>query len=181
MVEALLSNEGPERLDPIRAALRLDPEKFSEGVFSWRGFLYYKWSLEEFWPRIVKVLRDIKVIRPVGKIDSEQAQFLNEIKRSLILGVKASSEDVRRVLAVYDNAYAQLTERQDPKVFREFLLDAPSLFVELGEKIGLMSHVASFWQYRFPEGAPRAADVDELVTMFQDFTQSFGMPLKYAA
>jgi hypothetical protein len=181
MVEALLSNEGPERLDPIRAALRLEPDRFSEGVFSWRGFLYYKWCLQEFWPRIVKVLRDIKVIRPIGKMDAEQSKFLADIKRSLILGVKASSEEVRKVLAVYDNAYAQLIERQDPKVFREFLLDAPELFVELGEKIGLMSHVASFWQYRFPEGAPRTADVEELVTIFQDFTQSFGAQLKHAA
>jgi len=181
MVEALLSNEGPERLDPIRLALKLDPEEFTEGVFSWRGFLYYKWCLQEVWPRIIQVLRDIKAIHTLGKADSQQQRFISDIKRALILGVKTSTEEVRRILSVYDNAYAQLIEHQDPSVFREFLLDAPTLFVELGEKIGLMSHVVSFWQYRFPEGAPRAADADELVAIFLDFTQSFGVAVKAAA
>ena len=43
--------------------------------------------------------------------------------------------------------------------FREFLLGAPALFLEIGEKMGAMSHVTSFWQYRFPAGAPRTVDM----------------------
>jgi hypothetical protein len=81
---------------------------------------------------------------------------------------------VRKVIAVYDEAYASLIERQDPKLFREFLLSAPALFLEIGEKMGAMSHVTSFWQYRFPEGKPANIDPDELTVIFQDFTRSFG-------
>ena len=175
IVSALLSSEVGEKLEPLRATLKLGPEEFVEGIFSWRGFLYYKWSLEEFWPNIIRVLRDIKTIRPMGQVDAEQAAYLANVKRGLIMGVKTSSEDVRRVLAVYDEAYSHLIERQDPKQFREFLLNAPSMFLELGEKIGLMTHITSFWQYRFPSVAPKAADVDELMMIFQDFAQSFGL------
>ncbi len=181
IVSALLSSEVGERLEPLRATLRLDPEEFVEGVFSWRGFLYYKWSLEEFWPNIIKVLRDIKTIRPLGRVDAEQAAYLTSVKQGLILGVKTSSEDVRRVLSVYDEAYSHLIERQDPKQFRDFLLNAPSMFLELGEKIGTMSHITSFWQYRFPTVAPKAADAEELMMIFQDFAQSFGLEVQTRA
>ena len=177
IVAALLSTEVGERLEPLRATLRLDADEFVTGVFSWRGFLYYKWSLEQFWPNLISVLRDIKAARPMGKMDADQAAFLAEVKRALTLGVKQSSDDVRRVLGIYDEAYAHLIERQDPKQFREFLLKAPSMFLELGEKIGLMSHVTSFWQYRFPAKAPKNADADELVMIFQDFAQSFGLDI----
>lgn len=181
IVSALLSTEVGERLEPLRATLKLDPSDFVTGVFSWRGFLYYKWSLEQFWPNLINVLRDIKAARPLGKIDSDQAVFLADVKRALALGVKQSSDDVRRVLAIYDEAYSHLIERQEPKQFREFLLKAPSMFLELGEKIGLMSHVTSFWQYRFPAKSPKSADAEELMMIFQDFAQSFGLDVSIKA
>ena len=181
IVAALLSNEVTERLEPLRMTLQLDPAEFVEGIFSWRGFLYYKWSLEQFWPNTIKALRDINTIRTVGKVNSEQVAYLAAARRALVIGVKGHSDDVRRLIDVYDSAYSQLVGKQDPKTFREFLLNAPSLFLEMGEKIGAMSHITSFWQYRFPDSGSKGADVDELMMIFQDFTQSFGLEVKVAA
>ncbi len=181
IVAALLSNEVTERLEPLRMTLQLDPAEFVEGIFSWRGFLYYKWSLEQFWPITVKVLQNIKTFAPVGKISPDQNAYLSAARRSIILGVKRHSEDVRRLISIYDSAYAHLVGQQDPKTFRAFLLNAPSLFLEMGEKIGAMPHMTSFWQYRFSGAAPRFADGEELVMIFQDFTQSFGVDVKLAA
>jgi hypothetical protein len=178
MVSALLANEISEVLDPLRMTLNLNPVEFSEGIFSWRGFLYYNWSLENLWPQLLTVLRDIKKIRPNGKIDSESAAHMAAVKQALMHGVKTNSSEVRRVLGVYDDAYSNLIDHKDPKKFREFLLSAPSLFVEIGEKIGAMSHVSSFWRYRFPEGTPRVADAEELITLFIDFAQSMGMSME---
>ena len=172
MVSALLSSEVNEKLEPLRATLNLNPEEFCEGVFSWRGFIYYKWSLGEFWPNLIKAL---KAIHPMGKVNFEQTAFLRASKEAIIRGARDNSNAVRKVIDVYDNAYASLIERQDPKTFREFLLSAPTLFLEIGEKMGAMSHVTSFWQYRFPPGAPKTADAEELTTIFQDFTRSFGL------
>ena len=41
--------------------------------------------------------------------------------------------------------------------------------------MGAMSHIVSFWQYRFPEAFPIAPDAEELVMIFQDFAQSMGL------
>jgi hypothetical protein len=171
MVAALLSNEVNEKLEPLRATLSLGPEEFSEGVFSWRGFIYYKWCLEEYWPSLIRALRDIKTIRPSGKMTSDEKILMEDSKSTILHGARDNSVEIRRIIAIYDSAYAGMIERQDPKLFREFLLGAPKLFLDIGDKMGGMSHITSFWNYRFPAGAPKTAEVDELIAIFQDFTK----------
>jgi len=47
--------------------------------------------------------------------------------------------------------------------------------------MGAMSHITSFWQYRFPVGAARNIDADELTAIFEDFTRSFRLDAQLAA
>jgi hypothetical protein len=181
MVTALLSNEVNEKLEPLRATLSLGPAEFSEGVFSWRGFIYYKWCLDEYWPNLIRALRGIKAIHPVGKINGEEKAFLEASKNIILRGAKANSMEIRNIIGIYDNAYAGLIDRQDPKLFREFLLGAPKLFLDIGDKMGAITHITSFWNYRFPAGAPRVADASELLTIFQDFTKGLVAELELKA
>jgi hypothetical protein len=174
MTSALLSNEANDRLEPLRITLNLQSSQFSESIFAWRGFIYYKWSLGEFWPKLIDVLRSIKATRPKGRVDQERTAFLESNKNSVLRGAKRCSDEVRQVIAIYDSAYSTLIENQNPKLFREFLLEAPTLFQKFGEKIGAMSHIASFWQYRFPKGSSSGADADELAAIFEDFARSLG-------
>jgi hypothetical protein len=181
MVAALLSSEVNEKLEPLRATLALGPVEFSEGVFSWRGFIYYKWCLEEYWPNLIRALRGIKAIHPVGKVSAEDKAFLESSKSVILRGAKASSTKIRRIIGIYDSAYANMIERHDPRLFQEFLLGAPELFLDIGDRMGAIFHITSFWNYRFPVGAPRAADAAELVTIFQDFTKGLTAELELAA
>ena len=181
MVLALLSSEVNEKLEPLRATLKLGPEEFCEGVFSWRGFIYYKWSIGEFWPKLIKTLHEIKTIQPAGKVNVAEAAFLTSAKQMIIRGARDNSDAVRAVIHKYDDAYASMIDRQDPRLFREFLLAAPAMFLEIGGKMGAMAHVTSFWSYRFPSGVIKHADAEELIAIFQDFTKSFGQELLEAA
>ena len=178
MVGALLSNDVDEKLEPLRLTLSLSEEEFREGVFSWRGFIYYKWCLDESWPNLIRALRGIKAIMPIGKITSDERALLESSKNVILRGAKANSMEIRRIIAIYDDAYAGLIERQDPKLFREFLLGAPKLFLDIGDRMGAISHITSFWNYRFPAGAPRSAYADELIAIFQDFSR--GMAAEFA-
>jgi len=178
MVTALLSNEVNEKLEPLRATLGLRPTEFSEGVFSWRGFIYYKWCLDEHWPQLIRALKGIKAIVPQGRVNGEERAFLEASKTLILRGAKANSMEIRRIIGIYDQAYAGMIECQDPKLFREFLLGAPKLFLDIGERMGAISHITSFWNYRFPVGAPRAAHADELIVIFQDFSR--GMAAEFA-
>jgi hypothetical protein len=174
LVSALLSSQVDEKLEPLRMPLGLTGNDFREGVFSWRGFLYYKWSMNQFWPDVMQVLREIKEIRTHGPVSPEQSAYLTGAKRSIIEMVRDNGNHVNKALGVYDASFGDLVENQSPKTFRDFLLSAPYMFLELGEKLGAISHIVSFWRYRFPPGGPTYIDADELAAIFQEFSCGFG-------
>lgn len=173
LATAMLSNEIDEKLEPLRRTLAMTGRDFHEGVFSWRGFLYYKWSMERFWPDVLAVLREIKEVQPFGAIDPDRRAFLADSRRGIIERVRDSGQCITKLLGIYDAAYDDLVQRHQPKRFREFLLSAPHLFVDLGDRIGAISHVVSFWRYRFPDKAASLIDAEELTNIFQDFNSSF--------
>jgi len=91
--------------------------------------------------------------------------------------VRDNGGHVNKALAVYDASFRDLVENQSPRKFRDFLLSAPYMFLELGEKLGAISHIVSFWRYRFAPGNPNI-DSEELAAIFQDFSSGFGEKLK---
>src|SRR6185369_2480877 len=113
MVSAMLSNRIDEKLEPLRLTLGLTGDDFREGVFSWRGFLFYKWSMGKFWPDVMGVLRELNKIQPFGG------------QRNIIEMVRDNGNHVNKVLGIYDTSFAALVEHQSPKTFRDFLLSAP--------------------------------------------------------
>lgn len=178
LVSAMLSNEVDEKLEPLRLTLGLTGNDFREGVFSWRGFLYYKWSMGKFWPDVMGVLREINGIQPIGGLTPEQKVYLTGARRGIIEMVRDNGNHVNKSLSVYDASFADLVAHQAPKTFRDFLLSAPYMFLELGEKLGAISHIVSFWRYRFPKDAHHNIDGEELSAIFQDFSSGFGEKLK---
>jgi hypothetical protein len=178
LVSAMLSNRIDEKLEPLRLTLGLTGDDFREGVFSWRGFLYYKWSMGKFWPDVIGVLREINTIQPVGGLTPEQKVFLSSTRRNIIQMVRDNGNHVNKALAVYNASFRDLVENHSPKKFRDFLLSAPYMFLELGEKLGAISHIVSFWHYRFGTGNSQNIGGDELSAIFEDFSSSFGEKIK---
>jgi hypothetical protein len=84
---------------------------------------------------------------------------------------------ILRTLRIYDDAFDALVDNGRPQAFRDFLLRAPELFLSLGERVGVISHISSFWRYRFPEGETLTAHIDEAVDIFMDFETGLSVPL----
>ncbi len=60
LVKKILSNAVDAETEPLRLTLRLEKREYQEGVFCWKGFLYYKWSLAELLDSVAEVsLRDL--------------------------------------------------------------------------------------------------------------------------
>jgi hypothetical protein len=169
------ATEGVRRRYPNEveaATLQLDPQQYQEGVFCWKAFLYYKWQLADLLPRVSSVLAEIEAKRPRGQITDETKTYLTSARDNIGRELKRSCQKVKATLAIYDAAYHGLTAGAEPRKFRDFLLQAPSLFSELGERLGGIEHIISFWRYRFASGRPSAISPDDLVDMFMDFEGS---------
>lgn len=171
-VNKILSNSADEYLDPLRINLQMQPDEFSESLFSWRGFLYYKWCRVSNIPKINSVMKQMIKYNPAGPLDNETRQEIKAIKISLSKGLIATISAIDSILARYDEAYVGLTTNDNPQIFRQFLLNAPLFFKELGECLGVVSHIISYWSYRFPsENAPLVSG-SELLRIFTDFDDS---------
>jgi hypothetical protein len=177
LVEALLSTDVDERLEPLRETLVMEGESFKEGVFSWKGFLYYKWMLMRLWPQLSVVSDEIGQLVVNGHRDAETGRYIDESRRRLQGALAVERAAVQRSIKIYSDAFEDLIDNGKPQAFREFLLRAPDMFISLGEKVGVISHIASFWRYRFPEGRPPAAHIDEAIDIFQDFEGGLSVTL----
>jgi hypothetical protein len=177
LVDILLSHNVDERLDPLRKTLRLEGESYREGIFCWKGFLYYKWALGSLLEPLRDVIVEVGRIQVSDRADGEVEAFVAKSRARLQDAVQDRCRDISAILDTYDAAFSRLTRDNDPIAFRDFLLAAPALFPGLGERIGMIAHVASFWRYRFPVGSSFRISSDEVLDLLQDFETGLATPV----
>ncbi len=172
MTKKLLSNRGAEQTEGLRMVLQMDPGQYREGIFCWKAFLYYKWQLMELLPKAQKVINEIEHVVPRGSPTNDEKVEIGDMRSNISRSFAVAVRSVSATLAIYDNAYQMLTQKSDPKVFKDFLLSAPELFNTLGERLGAVEHLLSFWRFRVPEGKRSQLLSSELIDIFGDFETS---------
>jgi hypothetical protein len=175
LVQKILSNTVDAETEPLRLTLRLEKREYQEGVFCWKGFLYYKWTIAEALPDVSRVADAIASARPRGAVAPETMVYLGKMRETLRDSILSSLETARRTLRTYDSAFESLIGGK-PQAFRDFLLSAPGMFCELGERLGAVNHIVSFWSYRFPQGRLPVVTGEELMDIFSDFEASLSFP-----
>ena len=175
-VQKIMDNAADAELEPFRVGMGLDHAAFQEGVFCWKGFIYYKWVLGELVPQVRPISAEISKCTPVGPVSDAERAFIIDSRARLVKSIGYTCQTVRESLKVYDDAYADLTRNGKPIAFREFLLSAPFLFNTLGERLGALQHIISFWRYRFPLDKRRTVDAAEMVDLLADFEFSLHIP-----
>ncbi len=171
LVKKILSMTVDNDTEPLRLTLHLNQDDYQEGVFCWKGFLYYKWTLNETAPRLRKVLEAIGEAQLPGLNSPDVKAQFEKGRKALRRSIRHACKTAQRSLEVYDAAFDNLVMGR-PQAFREFLLSAPAMFTDLGERLGAVSHIVSFWNFRFPPHDAPAATVGELLDLFTDFSAS---------
>jgi hypothetical protein len=169
LVDKLLSNDPDAGFEPLKYTLGLSDQKYMEGVFAWRGFLYYKWVFTDLSRGLDDCLTELRQIQGRGPKSADQVSYIAAAKVRVQDKLRHAHANVERLLNVYNVAYRALTIENNPVSFRDFLLSAPDMFVQIGEQLGAIQHVTSFWRYRMPRGKPRIISFDELADLFMDF------------
>ncbi len=175
----ILSNELDKELWPLRKTLRMSDHEFSDGIFSWRGFLYFKWRHIELREEMRKVMEGLASYQPIGQADETLRDYLREVRPRLARRILTAITNVGRSLAIYDQAYHALVDGENPGPFRRFLLDGPTMFFELGESIGILSHIGSFWAYRMAQTQTHRLTPFEYSDILQDFDESLAALVPY--
>lgn len=167
LADKLMTDETAKTLDPLRQTLRLSGEEYIEGVFAWKGFLYYKWLMEEIRPGLSEFRPRFAGLR-ISQATADERRDLAETRRDILMKMELALGRVDETLLEYGVAFAALAEGQ-PSAFRTFLLKAPSMFIPIGEAVGVIRHINSFWRFRFPDAATPMMEADEAIEVLHDF------------
>ena len=167
LAEKLMTDETAKSLDPLRETLRLSGEEYIEGVFAWKGFLYYKWLMGEFRPRLAEFKPRFAGLR-VLSANSEERREMAETRKEILRKLQLALARVDETLLEYGAAFTALSEGQ-ASAFRSFLLKAPSLFIPIGEAVGVVKHVDSFWRFRFGDEPRPVMEAEEALEVLHEF------------
>jgi hypothetical protein len=167
LADKLMTDETAKTLDPLRQTLRLSGEEYIEGVFAWKGFLYYKWLMDEIRPGLAEFKPRFAGLR-ISQASADERRDLAETRRDILTKMELAIGRVEETLLEYGVAFAALAEGQ-PSAFRNFLLKAPSMFIPIGEAVGVIRHINSFWRFRFPDPATPMMEADEAIEVLHDF------------
>ncbi len=173
LAQKILGAELDASMEPLRLTLKMSEAEFVEGVFCWKGFLYYKWVLADVLRGAQEMTQALNAVKPLGKATPDEASYIAAARGRIRAGVKEACREVRAALVTYDEAFESLTGKSDPVAFRDFLLAAPRMFFEVGEKLGAVQHITSFWKFRFGAGGA-GMPAPELFDVFTDFESSLG-------
>jgi hypothetical protein len=165
--QKLMTDDDAHLLAPLRETMRLGVGEFAEGVFAWKGFLYYKWMLRDF-AAVHAAFAKRFMGCAVAADDVSVRQEINRLKQSVLRRIGAVTARANELIAAYDRAFSSLVAGS-PNSFREFLLEAPEKFLLVGEGVGAIKHIYSLWSFRFPEHAPLRLEQAEALEMLQEF------------
>jgi hypothetical protein len=171
MAKKLLSDENTDALMPLRATLQLSDSEYSEGIFAWKGFLYYKWVYADAQLTIARVAKEMTNLK-FARADHQTQGHLNLSRERVAKQLLVFQSFVREALSTYDRSFRDLTVKARPQAFREFLLNSPAMFMEIGQKLGALMHVTSYWRFRFPKDALLRIEAEDALDLFQEFELS---------
>jgi hypothetical protein len=174
--QLLLSNHESTELEPLRETFRLEPAQFSEAMFSWKAFLYYRWRSRALSAALKSTMSSISAIR-AGRHERDELAFVIRAKQLVQKTVTNSWREVGQRLKLYDDAFASLTGLGDPETFRTFLVHSSSLFIELGERIGRLEQVVGFWSDRFGDQRAAGSSPDDVLGGMRDLLQAMSLEL----
>jgi hypothetical protein len=147
--ELILAEGDSPELAPLRMAMRMHSPEFAEAMFCWKAVLYYRWRSRTLGPEIKITRRSIATVE-TSRFDLETAPFV----RAAIQKLEGLMSDCERRIAemfrIYDEVFDALTEQRSPEPFRRFLIDGPRLFSRLGERMGRLEQLVSYWAHQFP-------------------------------
>lgn len=180
LAHVLLSTEAEERLGRLTASLGLEVAAHAGGVYAWKGFLYYRWLLTKLTGPLQAVLVDINRLRITGRVSSDVALRIAAARGRVHDGILDNSVEAHKLIGGYDAAFASLTLEGDFRGFREFLQASPVQFLDLGERMGVLSHIASYWRFRFPAGAHPEVGAEDALDLLEEFEENLAQTPQHA-
>lgn len=172
--QILLADQDSLELEPLRSTLRMDSDEFSEAMFAWKAFLYYRWRAQALAPQLKATMRALANIRQ-RQFERDELSFVMAARQLLERTIATALQEVSFRLKAYDRAFGSLTNRDNPDSFRHFLIHGSNLFIEIGERIGRLDQIVGFWGDRFGQERVSALAPDDVLEGMRDLLHALSI------
>jgi hypothetical protein len=176
--QLLLADQDDPELEPLRQTLHMKGETFAEAMFAWKAFLYYRWRVSSLAPDLKATMRSISRLHR-RRYESAGLRYVLVAKAQLEETIARSWREVGDSLKAYDRAFEAMTVDKNPDVFRKFLADGRRMFLDLGDRIGRMEQLVSFWDYRLGRHHDGGMGPDEVLDGMRDLMQILAIRPEY--
>lgn len=156
----ILTDTPDESMNPLMYTFKMTEAEFWGGIFSWRGFLYYKWRLENIKSNMGELVAAVTNYNPTHGMDRTILQYIAEARPKIRSKINTAVAYTNGMIEFYDLAYDAMIKHNNPARFKQFLFDGPKLFVNLGEQVGLLDHFTSLWGFRHRDGSGSMSAVE---------------------
>ena len=167
----LLDGEDTEKLSGLRETLGMSEAQYEEGIFGWKGILYYRWRIKDVRDDLRKFVIELNDVTVRGAT-WEENQEVNEIRKAILNTAKERWQALTRVVEDYDREYNRFCKGGDPSAIRAFLLKAPEHFGQLGSDLSSVAHVTSFWAYWWRDRERGSLSANDALDIFPNFLRS---------
>jgi hypothetical protein len=147
--ELILAEGDSPELAPLRLAMRMESAEFAQAMFCWKAVLYYRWRSRVLSGEIRATRRSINAVE-VSRFDPDSARFVRAAVTQLETLIAGCERRIAEMFRIYDEVFEALTAQRTPEPFRRFLIDGPRLFARLGERMGRLEQLTSYWAHQFP-------------------------------
>lgn len=168
LASILFEDSDSPKLDVLRKALKLSEDDYREGVFGWKGTLYYSWRAGQCHQDMMAFIKSLKAIDLKAMTSADRQEVQRMIKA---IGQHAGQRwsRLQNQLQSYHFEFTRFAERGDPAALTAFLLRAPELFIEMGEDISRLQHVSAYWSFWTRGRQLRALTGAEAFDLLPDF------------
>lgn len=172
--QLLLADHDSPELEPLRVTLRMDGPEFMAAMFAWKAFLYYRWRAHALTPALKETVKSIGRINK-RRYNTDALRFVVAARTLLETTIAKSWREIGLKLQMYDDAYDGLTHDQKPDNFRQFLSNGANLFIDLGNRIGVLEQVVSFWDHRLTKHHTGHMSPDDVMVAMRDLLQGLSI------
>ena len=169
--EQLLDQDQADKMIHLRKTLGMSEEEYAEGIFGWKGMLYYRWRLQLELDALKKFAMELNDCIVRGATPAEHNE-INATRRKILNETRARWSGLTAVISEYDTEFAKFCQGGDASSIRSFLLKAPTFFFKLGSDLSAVSHVTSFWGYWWREREKGSLPARDAMEIFPAFLRS---------
>ncbi|HAH11258.1 MAG TPA: hypothetical protein DCL48_14270, partial [Alphaproteobacteria bacterium] len=150
LLEEMFTGPQNGRVEMLREALRITPERWPQALYTWKAALFYEYRVRNFETRFARFLESVQATKIYAYSVAAPVEIVLPLRASLIARAQSAKAGLDRLLMTFSDAYRKdLIGSGSPDAFRDYLLSLHEKLYDFGVVYGILEQIVGYWEYWF--------------------------------